>query len=788
MDLEDIGLRLVELGVYIFPCDEFKKPLTAHGHLDASVDVEVIGNWLQKYSDRKMLWGVHAGRSGLLVADVDRKTGRDGFVSISDNWLELTPTFHYATLNNGEHHIYQTPPNKVLPPSVDYRGFVGLDRRSGSSYFIYWGTEVPESRDAFGMAPSWILDEGVTRTGAAFEGGLDDWLAQLEVGSASPKIKEIISNFPEEDFSHSDMVERQMELIRLGAERHSGVWDALDELRTLWLNRDPALHSTPEMDWAWKFDEALYSGIAKFGATSELLTNLPDYSESLDMLPDWFDVEKFIFNEPQSKKFYFRLMEQLVNTELPDDRIISILWHAPTVKRWSVEWGEQYLTDMLKEKRNEAPKSLKVDELPTPKNEEEAPERITLLSDEERDYLRTTHTWVDLYLEWIQTRLPQVNEPYHIMQALTILSAMYAPYGYIATGSTLNLNLYCISLGESSTGKTQSEEYRDKVLFPIMREDRAYLTGDNPSPNGLHDMLLNRDGRWTLFASSEIAGFLATAGAKNPSTAGWMTGMLTQLTKYYDGYIPPMVRVGRNSSGESEDAHGYLSIAALGTPDKVFELLTKDLFTDGFLARFLWSFGTPPTGQDEDNYRLTQQDITVDRNQTDPEGFLASESLENISIKKRQVVWMGDDVLERGTAFIKRLRWLANRHDLKELILPSFTRLGDNILKIAALFAMSEGFNEIKLRHLLQALKYGEMFANSVLKAAKQVTETKLQKDLDEVYAWIQSKGQYVEQTALAKKFAGKHGRDYKMILNILEAQGYIEELNIKNKAVYVIK
>ena len=170
------------------------------------------------------LWGVHTGRSGIVVLDIDVKNGDDGFLSIGDNWLEIPETFNYQTATNGTHYVYADDGTVPLSGLAKYRKMAGVDRRGGSSYIIWWG-DVPAGREAFTAPPEWLLDPATTHTGAEFLGQLDDWIAQLEPGEPTDKVIEAIDRIPDGDFSHSDMVSRQMEFIRLGAERHSGVLD-----------------------------------------------------------------------------------------------------------------------------------------------------------------------------------------------------------------------------------------------------------------------------------------------------------------------------------------------------------------------------------------------------------------------------------------------------------------------------------------------------------------------------------------------------------------------------------
>jgi hypothetical protein len=109
-------------GWAILPVDANKRPLTAHGHRDAS---QQVGSWPEG-----ALCAVATGwRSGADVLDVDvRQHGANGFQTLQDLGLELPPTLAVSTPRGGAHYWF-----KHIEGSRSRRLCVGVEwfRRAG---------------------------------------------------------------------------------------------------------------------------------------------------------------------------------------------------------------------------------------------------------------------------------------------------------------------------------------------------------------------------------------------------------------------------------------------------------------------------------------------------------------------------------------------------------------------------------------------------------------------------------------------------------------------------------
>ncbi len=136
------ALTYAARGWPVFPCQwqgaERKRPLIAGGFREASTDRAQIERWWQRW--RRALIGFATGRrSGVVVVDIDRKAGVDGFDTLDELGaaiLPVTPMVHTAS---GGLHLYFQAPDCEIRNTAGARGRglgAGLDIRGDGGYVI----------------------------------------------------------------------------------------------------------------------------------------------------------------------------------------------------------------------------------------------------------------------------------------------------------------------------------------------------------------------------------------------------------------------------------------------------------------------------------------------------------------------------------------------------------------------------------------------------------------------------------------------------------------------------
>lgn len=743
-------------------------PLTEHGHLDATNDAEQLATWFG-LDYPKALVGYATGKSGVVVLDIDKKDARDGFETIDQQWLDVPKTYSYDTLNNGIHHIYLAPEGVRLNGQADYRGMTGVDRRGGSSYAVYWGTSVPESRSELATAPEWLLDPAGERVGSSFEGGLDTWLAGLEPGEPTERVLAVIERIPSEDFGHDVLISLEYNLVRLAAEGHTGVRDALEILRSEWL-RGP--YDTA--DWAYQYDLGLSGAISKAGAEDADIASLPKYMDALNLLPSDFERELWMGNAGK-RADYFTLIRHLVRTDLDDAHIASIVWSAPRTKPHAREFGIGYLHEQITKAR-EAPEP---DSNPVKTATYYGTE---LLTPEERDADRCS--FLENYLEWVSTRVNVLNAPYHRANALTLLALTIGECGFLDVEvETMNLNLFIMGMGESSTGKSQSLSPRRNILNFYYAEDPSYNLGADASIPALHRTLLDRDGRVSFFNSDEAAGVFMQLKEQK-----WSVGMVQKLTDWYGGRVEPMLRSGDKKEERGKTAHTVFSMTLFGVEDDLAQELTESMFKSGFLARFIWYRGE---GSVDDPSRFVERRGSNMLSSKDEDkaakAFAIDLALAARKFNGRRAIGATQDALDRMGLNRRRMDAIVEAHPNRAVMEPSIRRLGDNIAKVAALLAMVEGRMLVTLPDAVAAIGLAEEWVANLITISGKITASTFQRDCDMMEAYIGSQGGSVPESKLYHRFKNVGTGDYRDFtarVISLEAQARIKKIERGGKTV----
>lgn len=768
-DRTTLALDLIDLDFAVFPVDpKTKHPVMAGGHLSASKDAETVATWFSgEYAGCEV--AVATGASGLVVADPDRKNGKNGFDSIESGWLSLPETFHYPTPNGGEHWLYQAPTDLHLNGQADYRGLEGLDRRAGSSYIVFWGEEAPKSRDELAEAPEWLCDPAVARGSAEWSGSVAEWLEKHGEGEPTPMMQAAIDRIQTDDMSHSAMVENQFNIIRLAAEGNLGAGVALGALRDAWLSRDPMKHSTPEEDWEFKFNEAFESGVLKYGMDVDDIAALPDYNTTLDALPNSFDLNMLI-GATQPKAAYHRVLQNLVTTDLSDEQIATLAFNAPTIREHSRAWGLPYLYEKIAEKRALATEAALPRENPALSLVE--PEvrsgEVKLLSAKERAIAESVNTFSTRYLSWASSRARHVNAPYHRSCAFDLMELGYGMYCFMPEDEgTLGINGYKFTIGKSGTGKTRALKMRNAVLDQIFFADPGYNLGFDPSIQALHKTLLKRDNLPSAFLDDE-----ADTTLEMWFEAKYLAGMTGLLTRLYEGYVPAQLRAANLSEDDYKPSLTSFSINMVGTPSGVIDLLTEKMFKTGFLARFNWFIGDPPIESD-DRYKVSRGNRKRAEHEYDETG--RAFATEQLVVKKvlgsRKPMVELDDALDRLEVAKKAMGKILASQDAKDILEPAVTRLGDNIRKAAALFAVADGRRTVYREDMLAAILQGEEWFDNLLWVSGQIAASEFQRETDEVERVLVGRGGELTMAQLTHAFKRWEPRYFGDRLASLEAQ-----------------
>ncbi len=516
--------------------------------------------------------------------------------------------------------------------------------------------------------------------------------------------------------------------------------------------------------------------------------DLPDYATALMKLPQ--DVLDLALAEPLAgadgyrSQARYRLLCDLfrLGSLLTYDEVLTVAWHSPAARKWSQEDSRGIKGLMMEANKAQAEIAWEAGQGLEPAEEKTEGGIVDLLSEGERSYLSEHKSWIDRYMLWANNKLAKQNAPYDRINAWTILSASFSDCAFIPRkNGPEGLNLYTMTLGETTTGKSQSLKLMRTVLDEVFMDDKGYNLGGNASPNALGEKLLERDNKVSLFNKDEAHGLF-----KQWSTQDWTTGMMEDLALLYDGVVPPMLRMGKKDMGKSAKTHFLMHL--MGTPEEITRSLNREMFKSGFLARFVWSIGEP---------RTLTRDAVVEEDSDGTEvrlGFepMARQWAAEFNEVKRKLrsdgnnlvipIGISKEAAERMTEVKWALTNLVKKSDQNwDILHPSLVRLGVTIRKCASLLAIVDGESETQMKHVLQAIQASEEWVKNLLIVSQKISASDFERNCDLVEQFVKEKDDRIKLEHVNRRFKSWRVRDLQETIGALCSQGRLREVSDKS-------
>lgn len=411
------------------------------------------------------------------------------------------------------------------------------------------------------------------------------------------------------------------------------------------------------------------------------------------------------------------------------------------------------------------------------------PEAAVLMSDAERASIVDFHWWGKDYLEWTREITPVWNGPYHRMNRWTILSLILSPVGVLplSTGD-MYCNLFSFTLGETTTGKSESLKIMNSVLRTYFSEEDDPDVGGDPSPSALGAALIERDGKPSLFNADEAHGQIA----KMKQDKGYQTGLMQDLTRLYDGEVPKMLRA-TNKEISGKRATSYFCIHYMGTYEGITDVLEPEDWGSGFLHRFVWAVGeTHERTRESMKPKMRKPGIGRER---DPRLMQKQWAAHFRSITNRLApagepveLEVDDAALERFTTLRERMYEIADeRPNMKERLHPAVRRMSDSIFKASALVAMSCGETKVSMKHLLVAIEQGEEWFGNLLHMVTATDSSKHTRKVAALEKAVVAAGGEMRMEDVYRLLLGgsKNGTD--ILVTQLVAEGRAEKTMLAN-------
>ncbi|MFT4258024.1 bifunctional DNA primase/polymerase [Microbacterium sp.] len=800
---------MADLGAHVFPAfeadevvdgrlREAKTPRTRRGHHEATSDKKQILDWWTRWPDA--LIGVNAGASGLVCADIDMGEDRagnshDGWATLAENGLDDLPeTFNYETRRGGSHYVYRPVDGRHLAPTKNHvtpEGVVldSVDRRAGSSYFLWWTERIPASRDEFAPAPAWLLTPSEEPELAPYSGTVDEWLSKCAPGEPGQFLLEFVDSIPKSDFGHDDMIQMQAALVGMGASGRSGIPWALERLKAEWL-RGPYDTQVYREDWAL----GLRGAIEKYGAfEADILGEFAtppkaepaiDYVDAAGRVDDaqFFAAWTTLPNPPTPE----RLVEQVrlvLNLALEDGGVnrreaVEIAWNAAARKHVSCPITSREGVEALASATFPGEPDVEV---------EAKDNRVQLLAAAEAAALQNVTWWGDDKREEnFMSRMKQINpvmsEAYYRLNRWMILSLIFASKAVIPTenGTMVPLNFYGILLGPSGTGKSESLNcVTDMMNAYYLPEDDPDIGGDATTA-GLTQALIRKDGRSSFFHGDEADAVFRSWS----DSQGAFSGMKNRIMDIFGGKVPMLHRTGaKDISGIR--AKAYLCVHLTGVDERIADAIEPHDWESGFVNRFVWANGHRKSRtREQKRFRIRRPGKGAQRGIETWYAQWASRFRQTVELKLTREdgnpTWIDfdDDVLERHIDTTEKFERIAENSAYPDRLRPTFTRMEMTVLKCAALVAITERRTCVEMSDYLLALEQAEEWTENILEMVEATDESPRARQVNRLASMLEANGGGMKRSEIhsVKGYAGDE-RTTNGLISELVAQGRADVL-----------
>lgn len=250
----DLALSLAARGWYVFPVSATtRRPVVKWGDA-ATTDAEQVATWWTG-DHLDALVGVHAGKSRLVVVDIDEKNGKSGSQALEQAGITSPDTFSYSTRSGGRHLLYAAPSDRDLTIAQNVP-VDGVDIRAGVGFIVYNGPALDkDTPPELAPAPEWSLLDRKKQANSDDDATVTAWLDRTASGKPSKSVREALTAVTPDGMDRAAMLHAVTELIKLGAEPGAG--DAYRQARRTYLEHYP--------DYAREWDNAAAGSVKRLG-------------------------------------------------------------------------------------------------------------------------------------------------------------------------------------------------------------------------------------------------------------------------------------------------------------------------------------------------------------------------------------------------------------------------------------------------------------------------------------------------------------------------------------------
>ena len=394
-----------------------------------------------------------------------------------------------------------------------------------------------------------------------------------------------------------------------------------------------------------------------------------------------------------------------------------------------------------------------------------------LLSDEERS--QVSRTFVDEYAEWL-AEITDAPIAYHIAGAITILSCVLGEWAYARPSyGKVPLGMFFIIMGETTkTRKSTSRKKVKQMLRLLEVGDYSYMLTSDVTPESLLDDLSERPYLSSLYDRDEAQQLIADVKGGR----GYMKGFFETLNDLYDG----VARGRSRTTKKTKEAEVVFIQYAMGIRSQIQENLALEDFASGYLVRNCFVYGENSHEEEMPGQGSLGPDTVAAEladKLSDVRGWWARKVG---SREDKHALLFSEDAWTRLWAYKQDLETLVADHPRGNVLSACVSRLYENTMRVACLFAMYRKASVVEMQDVINAMIYSMEWFENLIVMVEGVTESGLQRNLDKIIEFIEKGKGLVTVTSLKRWAAKAEGWDEHTLRNLIATAteaGYIEEV-----------
>jgi hypothetical protein len=328
----------------------------------------------------------------------------------------------------------------------------------------------------------------------------------------------------------------------------------------------------------------------------------------------------------------------------------------------------------------------------------------------------------------------------------------------------------------ADTTLTRKSTAMDIAMDLVREVDTDCILATDGSIEGLLTTLSLRPRRPSVFLRDEFTGMLEMMAKRD-----YYAGMAETLTKLYDGKFQK--RVLKRETITIEDP--VLNFFAGGIKTRLYDLLTFEHVTSGFLPRFIFITAEsdvsrlqplgPPSEESLTGRDTLSEYLTNLMNAYRPP-LLTSEG--RMKLPDQHRVKLTSDAWRRYNSFeATMLRYALDSSLAPELVTPMMDRLAKSGLKVATLLAASEQWEHPHSviaddTHLTRAFYYIEQWRDHSTRIAENVGTSPTERTLTKIVEYVRTNGE-MSRSKVMQRFK-LSAREMDGLVATLEQRGLV--------------